>query len=123
MAKLTVMWITVGGSVSTEVENLNDFDWVRAEMEKRGLFLFETSATGSRLPKDNTRELADYQEEEDEEIDFCPKHGSGKKWADTKDGGHYCGFKNEDNSWCGYKEDEAGRQLKPPKSMPRYVKF
>lgn len=123
MAKLTIMWITMGGSVSTEVDNLDDFDWMRAEMEKRGLFLFETTSEG-RLPKnDNTRELADHQEEALQQIDFCPEHGTKRKWADTKDGGHYCGVKVQGDKWCGYKEDEEGKMLKPPRNMPNYIKF
>lgn len=58
-----------------------------------------------------------------EEVDFCPVHGSRKKWADTRDGGHYCGEKVLDNKWCGYKEDAAGKMLKPPRTLPNYVKF
>lgn len=57
-------------------------------------------------------------------MSFCPYHTKqDKKWEDRRDGGYYCGHKNPDSSWCGYKVDEDGEMIKPPKMMPDYKPF
>lgn len=55
---------------------------------------------------------------------FCPYHKLGdKKWEDHRDGGYYCGHKNPDGTWCGFKVDETGKVVKPPKMLSDYVDF
>lgn len=123
MGSIVLMFVTTGGSVSVEVDSLDNLDWALEEMGKRGFTMFPALILNSGIGKAGYPQVKSDVPLRDN-VDFCPVkgHGSTKKWADTKDGGHYCGHK-VDGSWCGYKEDQDGEMVKPPKSMPDYIKF
>lgn len=123
MGNIVLMFVTQGGSVSVEVDNLDNLDWVLEEMGKRGFTMFPAIAMNMGIAKEAPVQ-ASFKNSPADPVDFCPVegHGSSKKWKDTKEGGHYCGHK-VNGSWCGYAENDAGQMRKPPKSMPDYVQF
>lgn len=123
MGNIVLMFICKGGSVSVECDNLESMDWVINEMEKRGFKMWPgiiSNYEPTQKEIDNSHDDERYDFEPS--VKFCPIHGEKKKWQDTKDGGHYCGEK-VDGKWCGYKEDEKGKMVKPPKSKPDYIQF
>lgn len=123
MGKISIMFFCRGGSVNLEADNLENMDWIIAEMEKRGFTMWPGVLFGvdeGEKARENSHD--DEWDRDRAPVDFCPIHGKSKKWRDTKDGGHYCGNK-VDGSWCGYAENDAGVMRKPPKSMPDYVQF
>lgn len=123
MGNIVLMFICQGGSVSVECDNLDNLDWVIAEMEKRGFKMWPGMLPVLDKPSDAaTQSKFTPDDLSAKPVDFCPLHGSKKKWADTRDGGHYCGEK-VNNKWCGYKEDEDGNMTKPPHTKPDYVQF
>lgn len=123
MGKLRMLFTGNGINLELEADHLQELDFYIGKLADRGFFpvCWNTTQEKDLERIDKAIENSHY-DGEDKPVDFCPIHGSSKKWKDKNDGGHYCGEK-VDGKWCGYAENDAGVMRRPPRTMPDYIQF